>query len=226
MSRSVRARGGTITTQHARTCLRDGARETMHEPLKHALSRALRGLRVADDVENGAPFTTEARNLCMDIVVRPGSLIHASTSEYGHKGILLHVTHADPQAPVHLRNGSATSDGTAAQTSEARKRQHYARPGHVPFDERSFKLTTLAVESFGRLGEEGYEFIDKLATHAAGGRDGGSMALKGVLKERLLQNHLRGYTGGHREESNDTSWRSADKKRKEAQDRPHTHRQR
>eukprot|EP00903_Cladosiphon_okamuranus_P018941 g17419.t1 len=33
---------------------------------------------------------------------------------------------------VHLRNGSATSDGTAARASEARKRQHYARPGHSP----------------------------------------------------------------------------------------------
>ena len=94
------------------------------------------------------------------------------------------MTHADPQ--VHLRNGSAINDGTAAQTSEARKRQHYARPGHVSFDESSFKLTTLAVESFGRLGEEGYKFIDELATHAAGGRDRGSMAKKGVFKERLL----------------------------------------
>ena len=81
----------------------------------------------------------------------------------------------------------ATSDGTAAQTSEARKRQHYARPGYVSLNERSFKLTTSAVESFGRLGKEGYEFIDELATHAAGGRDGGSMAQKGVFKERLLQ---------------------------------------
>ena len=45
----------------------------------------------------------------------------------------------------------------------------------------------LAGESFGRLGEEGYEFIDELATHAAGGRDGGSMAQKGIFKERLLQ---------------------------------------
>ena len=78
-------------------------------------------------------------------------------------------------------------DPSAARTSEARKRQHYARPGHVSFDERRFKLTTLAVESFGRLGEKGYEFIDELATHAAGGRDGGSMAQKGVFKERLLR---------------------------------------
>ncbi|CAN0450115.1 unnamed protein product, partial [Ectocarpus sp. 12 AP-2014] len=162
----------TITTAHARTCPRDGAQVDMHEPLKYALSRALTGLGVKHDVETGAPFTGE-RNVSMDIVIRQGALTNAPSSVYRHKGILFDVTHADPQAQVHLRDGSATSDGTAAQASEARKRQHYARPGHVSFDERSFKLTTLAVESFGRLGEEGYEFIDELATHAAGGRDGG-----------------------------------------------------
>ena len=58
-----------------------------------------------------------------------------------------------------------TNNGSAARTSEAQKRQHYARPVHVSFDERSFKLTTLAVESFGLLEDEGYEFIDELATH-------------------------------------------------------------
>ncbi|CAB1115520.1 unnamed protein product [Ectocarpus sp. CCAP 1310/34] len=178
--------GEIITTVHARTCRRDGAQVNMHEPLKYALSRALNGLCVKHDVESGAPFTGE-RNLSMDIVIRPGALTNASSPGYRNEGILLDVTHADPQAQVHLRNGSATSDGIAAQASEARKRQHYARPGHVSFDERSFKLTTLAVESFGRLGEEGYEFIDELATHAVGGRDGGTMALKGVFKERLLQ---------------------------------------
>ena len=41
---------------------------------------------------------------------------------------------------------------------------------------------------FGRFVEEGYEFIDDRATHhaAAGGRDGGSIALEGVFMERLL----------------------------------------
>lgn len=123
----------------------------------------------------------------MDIVIRPGALTNASSPEHRNKGILLDVTRADRQAQVHLRDGSATSDGTAAQASEARSRQRYARPGHVSFHERSFKLTTLAVENFGRLGEEGYEFIDELATHTAGGRDGGSLALEQVFKERLLQ---------------------------------------
>ena len=90
----------------------------------------------------------------------------------------------------------------------------------------------ILVESFGRLGEEGYEFIDELATHTAEGRDGGSMA----LRERRFQgttssSNLGGYTtGGHIAKSptiDTTSWRSADdKKRKEAQDQPHTYRQR
>ena len=105
----------------------------MHEPLKYAISNALNGIGVKHDVESGAPFTGE-RNLSMDIVVRPGALRNASCSVYRNKGNLLDVTHADPQAQVHLRNGSATSDGTAAQASEARKRQHYARPGHVSFE--------------------------------------------------------------------------------------------
>ena len=56
---------------------------------------------------------------------------------------------------VHLRAGSADHDGSAASTSEARKRQHCARPGHVSFDEWSLKLITFAVESFGCLGVEG-----------------------------------------------------------------------
>ena len=57
----------------------------------------------------------------------------------------------------------------------------------VSFDERSHKLTTFTVESFGRLGVEGSYFIDQQAASVVGGRDGGSMASKGVLKERLLQ---------------------------------------
>ena len=57
----------------------------------------------------------------------------------------------------------------------------------MSFDERRHKLATLAVENFGRLGVEGSNFIDQLAASVAGGRDGGSMARKGVVEERLLQ---------------------------------------
>ena len=59
--------------------------------------------------------------------------------------------HMDPQAGVHMRTGSGDRDGSAASTSEARKRNHYARPGQMSLDERRYKLATLAVESFGCL---------------------------------------------------------------------------
>ena len=57
----------------------------------------------------------------------------------------------------------------------------------MSFEQRSHKLVTLAVESFGRLGREGSEFIDQLATSMVGGRDGGAMAKKDICKETLLQ---------------------------------------
>ena len=123
----------------------------------------------------------------MDIVISRGSLRDAPNREYRDKSILRDVTHADPQAQVHIRGGSADDHGSAASTSEARKRQHCARPGHVAFDERSHKLAVLAVGSFGRLGVEVSNFIDQLAASVVGGRDGGSMTRKGLVKEHLLE---------------------------------------
>ena len=57
----------------------------------------------------------------------------------------------------------------------------------MSFDERSYKLATLAVESFGRLGKEGSDLIDQVAASIVGGTDGSSLARKGVCKERLFQ---------------------------------------
>ena len=91
----------------------------------------------------------------MDTVIERGGLRDATSSEYRNKAILLDVTHTDPQARVHMRDGSADRDGSAVSTSEARKRDHHARVGQVSFNEHRHKLVTLAVESFGRLGKEG-----------------------------------------------------------------------
>ena len=60
------------------------------------------------------------KNLRMDVVVRRGGHRNAPNPEYRDKPILVNVTHADPQAQVHLRTGSANHDGSAASTSEAR----------------------------------------------------------------------------------------------------------
>ena len=64
---------------------------------------------------------------------------------------------------------------------------NYARPGHVSFDQRSYKLCTFAVECFGRHGGMAYEFVDQLATHVVGGQNGGKITTKGAVKELLLQ---------------------------------------
>ena len=127
---------------------------------------------------NRSPRINIDRNLRINIVVRGGGLRDAPNREYREKSILLDVTHTDPQAQIHQRGGSVDHDGSVASTSEARKRQYYVRPGHVCYDERSQKLATLAVESFGRLGVEGSKFIDQLAASVVGGRDGGSMGRK------------------------------------------------
>ena len=123
----------------------------------------------------------------MDIVIERGGLRDATASEYRNKVILLDVTFADPQAAGHMRAGSAIWDGSAASKSEACRRTYNARPGQVSFDERSYKLATLAVESFGRLGKEGSDLIDQVTASMVGGTDGSSLARKGVCKERLLK---------------------------------------
>ena len=110
-------------------------------------------------MESGAPSHAN-RDVRMDTDV--GGLRDATASEYRNKAILLDVTHADPQAGVHMRTGSADPGGSAASTSEARKRNHFIRPEQVSSDERSYELATLAVESFERSGKEGRDLIDQV----------------------------------------------------------------
>ena len=81
---------------------------------------------------------------------------------------------------------SAHLDGSLASTSKERKHDHYARSRHLSLDERSNTLATITVDRFRRLGREGSEFIDQLATSVVAGRHGGAMAMKDICKE----NHL------------------------------------
>ena len=101
-------------------------------------------MAIHHQVESGAPFNGD-RDLRMDIVIERGGLPDAMASEYRNKATLLDVTYADPHAVGNMGTGSANRDGLAASKSEARKRTHCARPGQVSFDERSYKLATLAV---------------------------------------------------------------------------------
>ena len=122
----------------ARIRPRAGAKVNQHQPLLRSISRTLKRLWASHHVEGGEPFAPD-RNLLMEIV-RRGGRSDAPNQDYREKSILLDVTHADPQAQVHRQGGRADYDGPAASTSEACKRQHYARPGHESFHERSHKL--------------------------------------------------------------------------------------
>ena len=93
----------------------------------------------------------------------------------------------DLQAVGHMRASSDDRDGLAASKSEEQKLSPYARPGQVYFDERRYKLATLAVGSFGCLGKEGSDLINGVAESIVAGTDGSSLARKGVCAERLFK---------------------------------------
>ena len=132
----------------------------------------------------------------MDIVIEADGPRDATTPEYRDKSILLDVTYADPQVGVHMRAESADRNGSAAFTSEARNRNHYARPGQVSFDERSYKLATLAVESFGRLGKEGSDLIDQVGGGKHRWRDGRIVpSAEGRVQGATIPNHFCDHSG-------------------------------
>ena len=166
-----------VNTRHARLCHRAGAQVNHYQPLVHATCHFLKRIFVRHQVESGAPFNAD-RDLRMENRYREGR---------PPRRVGIGFPTQKHTSRRHLRAGSADQDGSAASNSEARKRDHYARVGHVPFDDRSHKLVTLAVESDGRLGMEGSKFTDQLAASVVGGRDWGAMAKKGICKERLLQ---------------------------------------
>ena len=164
-----------VNTRHARICPTAGAQVNQHRPLLHAISRTLKRLEIRHQAEDGEPFTAY-QNLRMDLVVRRGGLRDAPNRKYRDKFILLDVAHADLQAQVHLRGGSADHDGSATSTSQAPAIRSSGacvlrRPESQNYHLRSKALSVLGLR----------------AACVVGGRDGGSTARKGVVKERPLQ---------------------------------------
>lgn len=86
-------------------------------------------------VEAGSPFTADRDFFQMDYMTVPAEELKTdSMPACRNKWLLIYVTFAGPQAAVHVRNGSAIIDGSAAATSETCKGAHYARPERVSFD--------------------------------------------------------------------------------------------
>ena len=122
-----------VDTRHALICPRAGAQVNQDQPLvSRCPTRTLKRLGIPHQAESGEPFTAD-RNRRVVIVVRRRRQRDAHNREYREKPILLDVTHADPQAQIHLRGGIVDQDRSAACISEARKSQPYARPGLVSF---------------------------------------------------------------------------------------------
>ena len=119
-------------------------------------------MSVRQQVKNGAPFNAD-RDLRMDIVFARG-LRDASASDFTNKHTHRRHLRGPPTTKLGFTCVSEALTKMDQLFPEARKRNHYARPGHVSFDERSHKLFTIAMESFGRLGRKGSEFINQLAT--------------------------------------------------------------
>lgn len=95
----------------------------------------------------------------MDVVIGRGVIEtrhHRCTDET--RAFLRYHPRRHPQAQVYLREGSANNAGkTADYASEARrKRRHCARPGHVSFDQRGFKLMPYLRWLWPPCAEEGY----------------------------------------------------------------------
>ena len=119
------------------------------------------------------------RDLLVDSVVPAGGLRKAWITVYRHEGFLIEETATDTQAMVHLRHGSADADGYAASSAEVCKSAHNAGPGQCSFDERSYKLTTFAVENFKHLLKSGIEPFDRLASSLVRVAEDGNLRRKG-----------------------------------------------
>ena len=69
-----------VCTRHARICPRAEAQVNQHQPLLHAIVRALKRLGNPHQVESGESFHAD-RNLRMDIAIRREGLRDAPSGE-------------------------------------------------------------------------------------------------------------------------------------------------
>lgn len=121
-----------VNACYARLHRRPGAQVNQHQsllkstrcptPLRGCPSDIKRKAERPSKQTGISSWTMLSREAIYPVITRPG----ATSSEYRNKAVLLDVMFADPQAGGRMRAGSADQDGSAAYTSEAQKRSHYA----------------------------------------------------------------------------------------------------
>jgi hypothetical protein len=155
--------------------------------MRDALAKLLSSIKVAAAVEDSTPLTETRLLRFMDLVMPANELHYSSVTLLHTKAALIDMTVVDPQCikalTAPLLASSPVTDGAAAAAAAARKVRHYSGT----FRQTSYKLWPMAVETFGRWGEDAEVLLDTMAEHAAGGRAGAAWRKKGSYKHYFKQ---------------------------------------
>ncbi|KAG5185232.1 hypothetical protein JKP88DRAFT_289336 [Tribonema minus] len=172
--------GGTL---HARLCQapRVKAHDTIvHNSVKRATQRLLRQyLKTGLVDEDYTPF------LGMDIVLPADAFpVTGYDDPTRHLPLMVDVTCFEAQVASRAAKTAADPE-RCCRDQEAAKTTHYS--GH--YDQNCYKLATLAIGSFGSIGEQGRKLLEAVATEYASRMSvpGGARpkALKGIALARL-----------------------------------------
>ncbi|KAG5181692.1 hypothetical protein JKP88DRAFT_222048 [Tribonema minus] len=181
--------GGTL---HARLCQapRVKAHDTIvHNNVKRATQRILRqNLKTELVDEDYTPFLGSAGlpgSRRMDIVL-PADAFPVTGYDDPTRQLPLMVDVTCFEAQVASRAQKTAADPErCCRDQEAAKSTHYS--GH--YDQNCYKLATLAIGSFGSIGEQGWKLLEAVATEYASRMSvpGGARpkALKGIALARL-----------------------------------------
>jgi hypothetical protein len=168
---------------HARRCAATGF-TFKHNRIRDALSSLLTAHGIRHIKEDPTPFRNQPREYRMDITTMAGAFALSGHQRLLLRGALLDVTVVDPLSSLP-RYSAHVRDGDAAARAHSRKVLHY----QGKFNPASYHLWPLAVETYGRWGVAGEEFIDAFATHVVGGSDSASWRAKGAAAHSIRQ-HL------------------------------------
>ena len=123
------------------SCVSQGRRAGKPTPAVRPLDLPfLEQMSVCHQVESGASFNAD-RDSCIDIIIERGGSETRRHRTSNAKACSSTSPTRIPKRGFTCGSQGLTLDETPISAFEARKRNHYARPGHVSFDERSQKLT-------------------------------------------------------------------------------------
>ena len=179
--------GGTL---HARLCQASAAKghdTKVHNRVKLTLQRLLRQyLRVRVVDEDRTPFIASVKeDLRMDIVVPAHAFpLTGYDDPARHLPLMVDVTCFEAQCMSNAKK-TAQDPERCCRDRQDIKRTHYS--GH--FDQNCYKLATLAIGSFGSLGDQGQKLLGAVAEEwSAREAVPGSArprALKGIALSRI-----------------------------------------